>query len=227
MTETVLVIAAHPDDEILGLGATVARHVDDGDAVHTVIVAEGSTSRSLHRNTASHAEQLSQLHEAAITAARILGSHPPKMLGLPDNRLDSLDLLDIIKPIETIVSEIRPTIVYTHHAGDLNIDHRILYEATLTACRPLPGTQIRAIYTFETVSSTEWGPSQPFIPDHFVDVETTWSRKIAALNAYSSEMRPAPHARSVEAVEALAVWRGASVGLGKAEAFQTIRQIRC
>lgn len=227
MTETILVIAAHPDDEILGLGATIARHADDGDAVHTIIAAEGSTSRSLQRDTASHAKQLGHLHEAAMTAARILGSHPPRMLNFPDNRLDSLDFLDIVKPIEAIVSELRPNIVYTHHAGDLNIDHRILYEAVLTACRPLPGASIRAIYTFETASSTEWSPSQPFIPNHYVDAQRTWDRKIAALEAYATEMRPAPHARSVEAIEALAVWRGASVGLGKAEAFQTVRQIRC
>lgn len=227
MIETVLVVAAHPDDEVLGLGATLARHAAVGDAVHMIIVAEGSTSRSDRRDIVGHATELTQLRQAANAAALILGCRPPRMFGMPDNRLDSCDLLDIIKKLEAAVVEIRPTIVYTHHAGDLNIDHRILHDATLTACRPLSGSSIRAIYAFETVSSTEWSPTLPFVPNHFVDAEPTWQKKMAALKAYASELRPAPHPRSFEIVEALASWRGACVGLKKAEAFQTIRRVQC
>lgn len=226
MTQTVLAIAAHPDDDILGLGATLARHAEAGDHVHIVIAAEGSTSRSDKRDVASHAPALEHLRKAAAAAAKALGCKPPRMLGLPDNRMDSCDLLDIVKLLETIVSEVKPTVVYTHHAGDLNIDHRVLYEATLTACRPLPGSTVRAIYTFETVSSTEWSPSQHFAPNHFVNASATWQKKMDALRAYDVEMRRPPHPRSYEIVETLATWRGSTVGLDKAEAFQTIRQVR-
>jgi len=227
VTETILAIAAHPDDEILGLGATLARHAEAGDDVHIVIAAEGSTSRSDKRDVISHAPVLEHLKEAAATAARILGCHPPRMLGLPDNRMDSCDLLDVVKLLESTVSEIKPRVVYTHHAGDLNVDHRILYEATLTACRPLPGSTVRAIYAFETVSSTEWAPSLPFLPSHFVDAEPTWQKKMDALRAYDVEMQTPPHPRSLSIIEALATYRGSCVGLAKAEAFETIRQVQC
>lgn len=227
MTETVLVIAAHPDDEILGLGATVARHSAAGDAVHSVILAEGATSRDVQRDNGIRRVELMELQQSAANAAAVLGARPPVMLGLPDNRLDSCDLLDIIKKIDAVVGELRPSVVYTHHPGDLNVDHRITCEATLVACRPLPGSPVRAIYAFETVSATEWAPQRAFLPNHFVDAAPTWERKIAALSAYAAEMHPFPHARSVQAVEALATWRGSSVGLAKAEAFQIIRQLQC
>ncbi|MBS4047995.1 MAG: PIG-L family deacetylase [Alphaproteobacteria bacterium] len=227
MTETILVIAAHPDDEVLGVGATVARHAAAGDAVHTIIVAEGATSRDAQRNNAARVDELIALRQSAAEAAAILGTSQPILLGLPDNRLDSCDLLDIVKKIEAVVDRVKPSVIYTHHAGDLNVDHQIVHEAVLVACRPLPASPIRAIYAFETVSATEWSPQQTFLPNHFVDAGPTWQKKMAALSIYESEMRPFPHARSLEAVEALAKWRGSSVGLNKAEAFQIIRQLQC
>ena len=141
--------------------------------------------------------------------------------------MDSLELLDVVKLVEVAVAEIRPDTVYTHHPYDLNVDHRITHEAVLTACRPLPGSVVSSIYTYETVSSTEWGVGgNTFVPTHFVDISAYLESKIAALEAYESEMRSAPHARSLETVRALAKLRGSSVGVAAAEAFCVVRQIR-
>ena len=163
--QTILVIAAHPDDEVLGCGATLARHAAEGDSVHVLIVAEGATSRDAQRNPANRTGELTALRTAAGRAAAALGIGPPQFLSLPDNRLDELPLLDVIKPIEAAVAEFTPDVVYTHHGGDLNIDHRIVHQAVVTACRPLPGQSVRALYAFETVSSTEW--SQPAFGETF------------------------------------------------------------
>jgi LmbE family N-acetylglucosaminyl deacetylase len=220
-----LVVAAHPDDEILGCGGTVARHVDAGDTVHNLIVAEGATSRTADRRATEHQAAVAALRTAASRAAGILGAQSPRFLGLPDNRLDRLDRLDVIKAVEAVVAEVRPTVVYTHHAGDLNVDHRIVHEAVLTACRPLPGSCVRAIHAFETVSSTEWALGPGFRPTRFVEIADTLRRKLDALACYTTEMRPFPHARSMEAVEAQARLRGASIGVNTAEAFEVVREI--
>jgi len=231
MTEsrTILVVAAHPDDEILGVGGTVARHSAEGDRVHSLILAEGSTSRSDSRDAGAHAAEIEALREAARAAARCLGAEPPRFAGLPDNRMDQLDLLDVVKAVEAVVAAVGPTVVYTHHGGDLNLDHRIAHQAVLTACRPLPGTALEAIYCFETVSSTEWATPEigrPFLPNHFVDIAGQLEQKRQALACYEREMRPFPHARSIENVEHLARFRGGSVGFHAAEAFAVARQLR-
>ena len=215
----VLAVAAHPDDEILGLGGVLARHVQDGDIVRVVIVGEGSTSRS-----DVDPGDLSALLESSVAAAKILGYEAPIHLGLPDNRLDSFDLLELVKKIEGIVIDIKPDVIYTHHRGDLNLDHRIVYDAVRIAARPLPGGGVKAMYTFETVSSTEWG-AVTFEPNRYVDIGSFLDKKMNALDAYYEEMRPFPHPRSKQAIEALARMRGASVGLSAAEAFQTVFEI--
>ncbi len=226
MTDAILVVAAHPDDECLGPGGTIARHADDEDAVNVLILAEGATARDGKRDPAARSDELSDLRAAAAAAAEILGSEIPRFAGLPDNRLDGVDLLDVIKQVEAAVADVRPRIVYTHHAGDLNVDHKITHQAVITACRPLPGSPVKAIYAFETPSSTEWAFAQNvFRPTRFVDISTQLSRKCSALACYRSEMRDFPHARSLEAVQALACLRGAAVGLEAAEAFEVIREI--
>ena len=219
----VLVIAAHPDDEVLGCGGVVARHAAAGDKVETVIVAEGATSRAQAGGATPET-----LRAAAAKAAGILGGARPRFLGLRDNRLDSVDLLDIVQALEAVIAEVAPEIVYTHHGGDLNIDHRIVCEAALTACRPVPGAPVKRFYCFETPSSTEWaapsiGPS--FRPQRYVGIAKTWDAKRAALECYQTEMCDFPHARSIEAVEALARSRGAQAGLAAAEAFEVIREL--
>jgi len=227
VVDRVLVVAAHPDDEILGLGGTLARHVDEGATVDVLIMAEGATSRDVMRDTSGRAGEMTALRVAAQRAAEIIGTRAPRFGGFPDNRMDGLDRLDVIKLVEAAVKEVRPDVVYTHHPHDLNIDHRITHEAVLTACRPLPGVPISAIYAYETVSSTEWAvEGTAFKPAHFVEITAQLARKIAALEVYALEMRPIPHARSIEAVRALASVRGASVGVPVAEAFTVVRQVR-
>ena len=224
----VMVVAAHPDDEVLGCGGTIARHADSGDQVQVLIVAEGSTSRQQERDRAQVGDELSALAKAAHAAGSILGAASVELLDLPDNRLDSLDRLDLIKRIEECVERHQPECVYVHHAGDVNVDHRRLHEAVVTACRPMPGHVVRRLLSFEVASSTEWQPpgSAPaFQPNWFVDISDQWERKREALVAYASEMRDWPHARSLEAIEHLARWRGAQVGVDAAEAFCLLRQL--
>ena len=228
MADSVLVVAAHPDDEVLGCGGTIARHADAGDQVQVLIVAEGATSRQQQRNRIQAGEELSALAQAAQTAGSILGAAGVELLDLPDNRLDSLDRLDLIKRLEERIDRHQPQVVYVHHAGDVNVDHRRLHEAVVTACRPMPGHPVRRLLSFEVASSSEWQPpgSAPaFQPNWFVDISDQWQRKREALLAYSSEMRPWPHARSLEALEHLARWRGAQVGVEAAEAFCLLRQL--
>ena len=228
MSNKVLVVAAHPDDEVLGCGGTIARHADEGEEVHVLIVAEGATSRLQHRDRTQVKNELLSLAKAAEIAGSILGAASVNLLNLPDNRLDSLDRLDLIKTIEEHLNDYMPQIVYLHHAGDVNIDHRRLHEAVVTACRPTPNQPVRQLLSFEVASSTEWQPpgsALTFQPNWFVDISAQWKRKREALLAYSSEMRAWPHSRSLEAVEHLARWRGSQVGVEAAEAFTLLRQL--
>ena len=222
MNETVLAVVAHPDDEVLGAGGTLARHAANGDAVHILFLADGVGARGSDKTAAGRRA------DAARIAASALGAREPQFLGLPDNRLDRLDLLDIVQPIEKVVGALAPQTIYTHHIGDLNIDHALCHRAVLIACRPLDGSSVLRIYAMEVPSSTEWSSSQccaPFTPTRFVDISETQGKKRLALEAYGEEMRPFPHPRSFEAVNALAAWRGASAGLKAAEAFMVIREI--
>ncbi|MBH11243.1 MAG: GlcNAc-PI de-N-acetylase [Candidatus Marinimicrobia bacterium] len=228
MKNNILVVAAHPDDEILGCGGSMAKWKKKGHRVHVLILAEGLTSRAKIRDRNKHTKELKNLSLAAHKAAEIIGVDSIKLLDYPDNRMDSVDLLGIVKTVENVVDKIKPNIVITHHSGDLNIDHRIVHQAVLTASRPQPGCSIKSILSFEVPSGTEWQSpviGQTFIPNWFEDITETKEIKIAALNEYSSEMREWPHARSLKAVESLIKWRGASVGYEAAEAFMLIRKL--
>lgn len=225
MTEVIAVIAAHPDDEVLGCGGTIASHIKNGDQVHVLILAEGLTSRTDSRNT----ETLSELADSAHASNKILGTTSLELERFPDNRMDSLDRLEIIKRVEVFIQKYKPTKIYTHHAGDVNIDHRLTHDAVVTASRPMPNQHIvSTLLFFETASSTEWqtsGSASPFLPNWYVDITSTLDTKLKALNAYESEMREWPHARSIKALEHLARWRGANIGVQAAEAFMLGRRI--
>lgn len=222
MSKSVLIVAAHTDDEALGCGGTIARHVAEGDVVNAIFMADGVSSR-----TEATQDELVNRNAAAEHAREILGIRENVYLGLPDNRLDSLPLIEVIQRIEPIVRKLRPNIIYTHHHGDLNVDHRITHQAVLTACRPMPGCTVQAIYAFEVMSSTDWATptAQPFIPNHYVDISAQLSTKLDAIKAYQLEMRDAPHSRSTEHLNMLARHRGYSVGMMAAEAFMTIRTL--
>ncbi len=218
----VLVIAAHPDDEILGCGGAMARHSLTGDKVQPVILSEGATSRDETRDRKIRASELVSLKEAALAASDTLGVLPPIFHDFPDNRMDGMERLDVTKAIEKNIQEFNPDVIYSHHSGDVNIDHRCIHEAIIPAVRPLPQSCISTVLFFEVTSSTEWQPpgSAPvFTPNWFVDIRDTLQLKLRALECYSSEMRNWPHPRSIRAVEHLARWRGASIGAQAAEAF--------
>jgi len=224
----VLVIAAHPDDEILGCGATVARLVTEGHEVEFAILGEGMTSRHANRADAE-ASKIAGLHRQAHLAAARLGVKNLSLHGLPDNRLDTVPLLDVVKIVEGLVDKLRPEIIYTHHAGDLNVDHGIVHRAVLTATRPVAPQPVREIYAFEVPSSTEWAFQRlepVFRPTVFVDVSRTLEAKIAAMECYATELRPFPHPRSPEALRAIAMRWGSVAGFAAAEAFELVRSLR-
>lgn len=212
----VLVIAAHPDDELLGCGGTVALHTDAGDDVTSVIVCEGESLRYVGR-------EVGQAQHIAKAAA-VLGVHDVRQLGFPDQRLDTITLTDVITPLEKIVREVRPQIVYCQHGGDVNRDHELLFKAILVATRPTE-TFIEAVYAFDTASSTEWAFPRQFVPDTWVDISTTLDRKLEAMACYESELRDYPHPRSLRALEYRARAWGNINCLDAAEPFITVRRI--
>lgn len=215
----VLCIVAHPDDEVLGAGATLAKHALDGDEVHILILTDGESSRGALRERSDRSEMARQ-------AAKALGVRPPIFLNLYDQRLDQLGLLYIVQEIEKVFAKIKPDTVYTHFIGDLNLDHSICARAVLTACRPLPNFCVRRIYAMEVPSSTEWAPQQFFVPNRFVEAfDSALNRKDKALDHYGSEIPKQKHARSRRAIDSLQRLRGESVGVFYAEAFITVREI--
>jgi LmbE family N-acetylglucosaminyl deacetylase len=223
---TTLVIAAHPDDEALGCGGTITRWASEGANVHLAFLADGVGARGEVHYTEQGA--LNDRRDAANRAAEIMGAASVHFDDLPDNRLDSVPLLDITQRVEALIERYQPDTVLTHHAGDLNIDHRRVYQAVMTACRPQPGHPVQTILSFEVPSSTEWqvsGGGEAFVPNWFEDITETLPQKLKALEAYATEMREWPHTRSIEAVEHLARWRGATVGVEAAEAFILARQL--
>ncbi len=226
----ILIVAAHPDDEILGAGASAARWSAQGHDVKMAILGEGVTSRfdSRAAGKSEGVSELSHLETAIQEAARCVNASAPTLcMGLPDNRFDSLDLLDVVKPIESLIEETAAERVVTHHPGDLNVDHQITAQAVLTATRPQPGQLTKELWAFEIPSSTEWAfGGVPFLPQIFVDVSEFIESKLKALRAYESEMRDPPHARSYCNVENLARVRGATVGTTAAEAFHLLRCIQ-
>jgi N-acetylglucosamine malate deacetylase 1 len=225
---TVLVVAAHPDDEVLGCGASMAKWVEQGESVHVLILAEGVTARDQTRDVEKRRQDISDLRVAAQKAGEIIGLSSLSLLDFPDNRMDSVHLVDIVKPIEQAVSKLKPRTIVTHHDGDLNIDHQITHQAVAISCRPGFADFVRRILAFEVLSSTDWqlsNSSSFFRPNFFVNVEETMPKKVEALNAYRVEMRPWPHSRSLEAVGHLASLRGAAVGCQAAEGFVLLREI--
>ncbi len=223
-----LVVAAHPDDEVLGCGGTMARLARRGDEVHVVILGEGITSRHLQREQAD-SQQIAELHSDSQRVIQRLGASGLHMWGLPDNRFDTVALLDVVKQLEELVDQLRPTVVYTQHGGDLNIDHEVTFRAVLTATRPMEGCYVKKVLAYEVASSTEWafGQFSPrFTPQVYVDITETLEDKIAAMELYQSESRAFPHPRSPEALRAIATRWGSQVGLHAAEVFQVIRDVQ-
>lgn len=216
----VLVIAAHPDDEILGIGGTVRKHYDSGDEVYAVILGEGMTSR---KNSTK--DKLNALHRDTLKAAEVIGYEEVYFDNFPDNRFDTVALLDVIQTIERYIDKINPEIIYTHHDKDLNIDHEITYRAVMTATRPFGKCAVKKIYTFETPSSTEWQFNQAFKPNVFIDIEDTIEYKLKAMAHYESELRPYPYPRALKSLRIISERWGTVVGKKNVEALRLIRSV--
>ena len=224
MKRNILVLAAHPDDEVLGCGGTIARYISDGDFVHVAFISDGVFSRD--EEDYVQAEELKSRRNSALSALKALGVDSVSFFDFPDNRLDTIATIEIAKVIEKLISKHQPDIVFTHHSGDVNVDHRVIHEATVVACRPQPDHCVKTILCYEVASSTEWqfpGKHQDFCPNYYVDIGPFLDKKICSLGEYEFELREWPHPRSLKAIKHLAHWRGSSVGVDAAEAFMVAR----
>jgi LmbE family N-acetylglucosaminyl deacetylase len=218
----VLAVAAHPDDELLGLGGTIAAHAARGDRVRLAVMCEGVTRRY-------SPEWDLEVRKQAKEAARILGVTDLMMGNLPDQRLETIPLCDVVKEVESLIAEWQPELVYTHFGGDINRDHKVLTEAVLVAARPYSAPSVKEILMFETPSSTEWGSAvlaAAFQPNIFVDVSDFVDQKIKAFSCYTAEVRAYPHPRSLEALADRARYWGSIINRRAAEAFVLVRSTR-
>lgn len=220
----VMVVAAHPDDEAIGCGGAIARHVNEGDEVHLVFMTDGIGAR----NSIKASEDKKNRNKAARLVSKLLGVASVDFLDFPDNEMDTVSVLNVTKAIEELISKYLPQVIYTHHIGDLNVDHQITHKAVLTACRPQPGICVNEIYAFEVLSSTEWQTSGylPFTPDVFVNITEYIEVKKKLLEIYLDEMREEPHSRSINNIIRLCALRGNAVGVEYAEAFSLVRKIK-
>ena len=228
--QRILVVVAHPDDELLGIGGTINKLVNDyGCQIKVVILGEGLTSRADHRNVEKFKSELIQHKSNIQLAQKELGYQELSVYDFPDNRFDTVPLLDLIKVIEKEKDLFKPDIIFTHHGGDVNIDHKLTFDAVITACRPLASELVKSIITFETLSGTEWIPSsepKKFTPNfYFILSEQNVECKIKAMECYKFEKRDYPHPRSSRAIKNRAEMWGISIGNTFAEAFQIIRSI--
>ena len=221
----ILIIAAHPDDEVLGCGGTVAKMSKNGDNVDVLIISDGVSSRDLKDK--AFKENLILRRKACKLSCDLLGINKPDFENFPDNQLDKIPLLKITRVIEKKIKKIKPNIIFTHHWGDLNIDHQKISKAVITACRPQKSNNVKTLLFFEIPSSTEWQISSKknlFSPNWFFDISSTINLKIKALKFYKSELKKSPHPRSLAGIKTLAEWRGAVEGSKAAEAFELGRK---
>lgn len=227
MKKRILIVAAHPDDEVLGCGGTVARLSKEGHTIYTLILGEGITSRDNNiRNIKKRENEIINLKNYAEKANELLGVKKLFFHNFPDNRFDTVPFLDLVKVIEKIKNNIKPEIIFTHYEKDLNIDHQITYKAVITATRPTKEETVKEIYSFEIPSSTEWNYPLSFSPNVFYDISETIDVKLRALEEYKTELREYPYPRSLDGIKLIAKNWGMKVGLEYAEVFKVIRILK-
>ena len=236
MLMNILVIVAHPDDEVLGMGGTMLKHSKKGDHVRVIYMATGITARrsSRYQNATNYEsnkkemkkmkKEIQAIRNDARKACGILKVNDIAFYEFPDNEMDSVPLLKIVKVVEQEISKMKPDKIYTHHYGDLNIDHRSVYNATLTACRPV-NSPVKELICFEVPSSTEWNYPNTFNPNYFVNINDQLVQKIKAMEAYKNEIKKFPHPRSSQNLRITAGRWGSISGQESAEAFEIIRRI--
>ncbi|MFT5229604.1 MAG: LmbE family N-acetylglucosaminyl deacetylase [Urechidicola sp.] len=220
MIKRVLIVAAHPDDEAIGCSGVMAKFKSEGVKIGLVFMTDGIASRSPSENEAN------DRCSGKETAMKILTPDYCKSFDYPDNKMDSVPLLNIVKSVESSILEFEPDLVITHWHGDLNIDHRITYQSVVTAIRPQPESSVKELWCFEVNSSTDYVCSSfGFTPNLFVDISRFWTKKLEYLSCYKNELRQYPHSRSVRSIEAKAVVRGSQCGIDYAESFICERRI--
>ncbi len=226
MNKKILIVAAHPDDEVLGCFGTVARLIKEGCEAYTLILGEGKTSRDEKRVVENQKDEIDLLNREILKANDVIGIKKVFVESFPDNRFDSVDLLDIVKVISKVKEEVKPDIIFTHFENDLNVDHQITYKAVITATRPMKDECVKEIYSFEILSSTEWNYPLSFSPNTFFDISETINLKIDAMKEYKSELCRYPHPRSLEGIELDARYHGMRTGMQYVEAFKSVRVIK-
>lgn len=226
MSRKVLVVAAHPDDEIIGCGGTIAKMAKQGDEIYTLILGEATTSRKVGVSKEAKDSLIDSVKQETLDANKIVWVKGVFFKDFPDNRFDSVPFLDIVKKVEEVKENLKPEVIFTHYEKDLNIDHRITCEAVLTATRPIFGKGVKEIYSFEVLSSTEWNFPLCFSPDTFIDITETLDLKVKAMESYKSELRKYPHPRSVKGIKLNAEYWGMKMGIRFAEAFKLVRMIK-
>lgn len=225
--KSALVVVAHPDDEVLGCGGTIAKMIQFGVDVRILFLADGVYSRGMNHNSVL-IDELSQRRTSALNACKILGTQSLFFGDFQDNEMDKYSLLTITQKVEKEIEDFQPDAIFTHHIGDVNIDHQLTHKAVVTACRPQKNCSVKSIFTFEILSNTEWqfaSNNLSFAPSYFVDISSTLNLKISALEQYSFEMREWPHPRSIRGAQVLANFRGSCIGTDAAEAFMVGRII--
>jgi LmbE family N-acetylglucosaminyl deacetylase len=219
----ILIVAAHPDDEILGCGGTIARLVEEGNEAFTLILGEGITSRDKSRDAKKRKNEIEQLKKQTLKANKEIGVKQVFTNNFPDNRFDTVPFLDVVKAIEQVKDKVKPDVIYTHYCNDLNIDHKITYNAVITATRPVKGETVKIIYSFEVLSSTEWNYPLSFSPNVFFDVTDTIRLKLKAMECYKEELRDEEHPRSLNAIEINSRLWGMKSAMRYSEAFVLVR----
>jgi LmbE family N-acetylglucosaminyl deacetylase len=216
----ILIIAAHPDDEMLGCGGTIIK-LKEKNEINVVFLTNGISARTINKKKAELRKN------ECLNLFKDLNLPKPIMLNFSDNQLDKIPLLKIIKKIELIIKKIQPNIIFTHYENCLNIDHQITYRATITACRPLKTNPVKTILCFEVLSSTDWAifEKKSFQPNLYINITKQINNKLKFLKYYKSEIKKYPHSRSLKALEALAKIRGTSSGYNFAEAFYLVRHL--
>ena len=222
----ILVVVAHPDDEVLGMGGTIAKLSEEGHSVWVLIVTDGSTSQ--YRGDERLIEIMAEKKAETEKACRILGVKEVLYGNLPDMKLDTCAHIEINEVIEKAVDRVEPEVIFTHFYEDVNLDHQMVYKSVLVAARPVAGNCVKGVVLFYTPSSTEWSPQiaeSVFLPNYYVDITGTAKKKYEAMIAYKNEMREYPHPRSVKYLEINDMATGQQVGVEKAEAFMIIRYV--